>query len=61
MRRLSKRERAIGLAVAQAMAATPMIQGPNGELLDRLEDLPEPEPEPELEEPELEEPEEPDA
>jgi hypothetical protein len=59
MRRLSKRERAIGLAVAQAMAATPMIQGPNGELLDRLEDLPEPEPE--LEEPELEEPEEPDA
>jgi hypothetical protein len=45
------------------MAATPMIQGPNGELLDRLEDLPEPEPEPELEEPEPEpeEPEEPDA
>ncbi len=49
----SRREWEIGLAVARAMAATPMLQGPDGEILDSLEDLPDPETD------EPEEPEEP--
>ncbi len=35
----SRREAAIGLVLARAMAEQPMIQGPNGEMLNSMEEL----------------------